>query len=161
MYQHAAKPNEDNVVQTLPTNTMNSEPNKEQSQKAVITIKENEVVDVINKHRGGIDEEVNNTIVSKELALVGESVGIKAEKFEAWCKEDKNYEKLGRGIISLTEQSDIVKQYTTLNDEFTKRLTDENRATDIKDTGDKRIKNSPPENKFRKRWRVESLCKDK
>ncbi|PKC03848.1 hypothetical protein RhiirA5_362905 [Rhizophagus irregularis] len=66
MYQHAAKPNEDNVVQTLPTNTMNSEPNKEQSQKAVITIKENEVVDVINKHRGGIDEEVNNTIVSSK-----------------------------------------------------------------------------------------------
>ncbi|PKY41988.1 hypothetical protein RhiirA4_455707 [Rhizophagus irregularis] len=37
---------------------------------------------------------------------------------------------IGYRIISLAEQSDILRQYTTLNDDFTKRLKDENRATD-------------------------------
>ncbi|GET51457.1 hypothetical protein RhiirA5_409399 [Rhizophagus irregularis] len=31
------------------------------------------------------------------------------------------------------------------------RLKNENKATDGKDTGDKRVKNSPPEKKFKKR----------
>ncbi|PKY17720.1 hypothetical protein RhiirB3_522194 [Rhizophagus irregularis] len=39
----------------------------------------------------------------------------------------------------------------SLYENFTKRLKNENKATDGKDTGDKRVKNSPPEKKFKKR----------
>jgi hypothetical protein len=38
-----------------------------------------------------------------------------------------------------------------LKEDFTKRQKDENKATDGKDTGDKRMKNSPPAKKF-KSW---------
>ncbi|CAG8660166.1 22348_t:CDS:2 [Rhizophagus irregularis] len=38
-----------------------------------------------------------------------------------------------------------------LKEDFTKRLKDEKKATDGKDTGDKRMKNSPPAKKF-KSW---------
>ncbi|GBC26005.2 hypothetical protein GLOIN_2v1471731 [Rhizophagus irregularis DAOM 181602=DAOM 197198] len=63
----------------------------------------------------------------------------------------------GCRIISLAEQSDILRQYTTLNDDFTKRLKDENRATDDENVNKKRFKNSPPAKKFQKRWRVDNI----
>ncbi|CAB4474696.1 unnamed protein product [Rhizophagus irregularis] len=64
---------------------------------------------------------------------------------------------IGCRIISLAEQSDILRQYTTLNDDFTKRLKDENRATDDENVNKKRFKNSPPAKKFQKRWRVDNI----
>ncbi|PKY48568.1 hypothetical protein RhiirA4_464204 [Rhizophagus irregularis] len=62
---------------------------------------------------------------------------------------------LGRSIISLSEKSEILKYYTTLNEDFTKRLKNLNKATDGKYIDDKRVKNSPPAKKFQKYWRIE------
>ncbi|PKY62603.1 hypothetical protein RhiirA4_489343 [Rhizophagus irregularis] len=45
---------------------------------------------------------------------------------------------IGRRVISLAEQNDIVRLYTTLNDGFEQRLKDENRYQDKKEIGDKR-----------------------
>ncbi|PKY49742.1 hypothetical protein RhiirA4_465844 [Rhizophagus irregularis] len=70
-------------------------------------------------------------------------------------KKVENYNTFGRRLVNIAEQNDILKEYTTLNDDFTKRLKDENREMNEKKTGDKRIKNSPPAKKFQKRWRVE------
>ncbi|PKY59161.1 hypothetical protein RhiirA4_481678 [Rhizophagus irregularis] len=50
----------------------------------------------------------------------------------------KNHMKIGQKVISLAEQSDLIRLYTTLNDGFEKRLKDENRYKDKKDIGDKR-----------------------
>ncbi|PKC56018.1 hypothetical protein RhiirA1_474654 [Rhizophagus irregularis] len=53
-----------------------------------------------------------------------------------------NFMMLGRKIISLAEQSEILQQYTTLNKDFTKRLRDENRFTDEEGIGEKRPKDA-------------------
>lgn len=56
----------------------------------------------------------------------------------------KNFFQIGRRVISLAKQNDIIKIYTILNNGFEKRLKDENRYQDKKETGDKRpIFNSP------------------
>ncbi|PKK65152.1 hypothetical protein RhiirC2_786548 [Rhizophagus irregularis] len=80
------------------------------------------------------------------------------EIFKATSTDEMEWEDLslfGYRIISLAEQTDILRQYTMLNDDFTKRLKDENRATDDENVNKKRFKNSPPAKKFQKRWRVE------
>uniref|UniRef100_U9TRH0 Uncharacterized protein n=3 Tax=Rhizophagus irregularis TaxID=588596 RepID=U9TRH0_RHIID len=41
-------------------------------------------------------------------------------------------------LISLAEQNAIMREYTTLNDEFGQRLKDENRYQDKREVGDKR-----------------------
>lgn len=46
--------------------------------------------------------------------------------------------RLGKRIIDKAEQSRILQEYTTLNDDFTKRLQDENRESEKRETGDKR-----------------------
>jgi hypothetical protein len=58
-----------------------------------------------------------------------------------------NFLWLGRKIINLVEQSNILSEYTTLNEDSTKWLKDENLLTDKKETGDKRPKEESPSDK--------------
>lgn len=81
--------------------------------------------------------------------------GIEEGKIQEWVNQGNETTMIGYRIISLAEQTDILRQYTTLNDDFTKRLKDENRATDDENVNKKRFKNSPPAKKFQKCWRVE------
>lgn len=80
---------------------------------------------------------------------------VNVEEIKEQTKKVENYNTFGRRLVNIAEQNDILKEYTTLNDDFTKRLKDENRETNEKKTGVKRIKNSPPAKKFQTRWRVE------
>jgi hypothetical protein len=49
-----------------------------------------------------------------------------------------NFIRLGHKIISLAEQSNILQEYTTLNEDYTRRLKELNHSTDERTTGDKR-----------------------
>ncbi|CAB4418750.1 unnamed protein product [Rhizophagus irregularis] len=60
------------------------------------------------------------------------------ENFNQWMQKENNYLLLGKKIISLAEQNEILLEYTTLNNDFTKRLKDNNRYQDEKEVGDKR-----------------------
>jgi hypothetical protein len=78
-------------------------------------------------------------IRSEALQVMGKEEGIKDDKeIKEWALKQNNFLRLSRKIISLAEQNQIVLEYTTLNQGFTKRLKDENRNTDVKTTGDKR-----------------------
>ncbi|PKK69873.1 hypothetical protein RhiirC2_831153 [Rhizophagus irregularis] len=55
-----------------------------------------------------------------------------------WALEKNNFFRLGQKIISLAEKSKIFQEYTTLNENFTKRLENENRYQDEKKIGEKR-----------------------
>ncbi|PKK62053.1 hypothetical protein RhiirC2_815548 [Rhizophagus irregularis] len=55
-----------------------------------------------------------------------------------WALEKNNFFRIGQKIISLAEKSKIFQEYTTLNDNFTKRLENENRYQDDKKIGEKR-----------------------
>ncbi|RGB36262.1 hypothetical protein C1646_697563, partial [Rhizophagus diaphanus] len=66
------------------------------------------------------------------------------KEFKEWSMKKNNFMLLGQKIISEAEKSEILKEYTTLNEDFTSRLKDENFSTDTKSTGDKRpVPNSP------------------
>jgi mRNA deadenylase 3'-5' endonuclease subunit Ccr4 len=68
------------------------------------------------------------------------------DKLKAAMKTN-NIMMLGQRIISMAEQS----EYTTLYDDFKKRLKDENRKTDEKEIGEKRpILESPLPREFKK-----------
>lgn len=56
--------------------------------------------------------------------------------------------------IRLAEQSKIILEFTTLNDNFTNRMKRANRESDEKNVNDKRLKNSPPGVKHQKKWRA-------
>lgn len=49
-----------------------------------------------------------------------------------------NFFLLGQKVISLAEKNNIMKAYTTLNDDFKQRLKNENRYQDEKEVGEKR-----------------------
>ncbi|PKY29079.1 hypothetical protein RhiirB3_445565 [Rhizophagus irregularis] len=55
-----------------------------------------------------------------------------------WALEKNNFFRLGQRIISLAEKSKIFQEYTTLNENFTKRLENKNRYQDEKKIGEKR-----------------------
>ncbi|RGB39208.1 hypothetical protein C1646_690410 [Rhizophagus diaphanus] len=66
------------------------------------------------------------------------------KEFKEWSMKKNNFMLLGQKIISEAEKSEILKEYTMLNEDFTSRLKEENFATDTKGTGDKRpVPNSP------------------
>ncbi|PKC01575.1 hypothetical protein RhiirA5_456152 [Rhizophagus irregularis] len=52
--------------------------------------------------------------------------------------DKNNFFLVGNKIISLAEQTRIFQEYTTLNDDFKKRLENENRYQDEKKIGEKR-----------------------
>ncbi|PKK64940.1 hypothetical protein RhiirC2_715912 [Rhizophagus irregularis] len=62
------------------------------------------------------------------------------DKIKKWVMRMNNFLRLGRRIISLAEQGAILQEYTTLNDDFTKRLKDMNHKTDEKLAEKKRQK---------------------
>ncbi|EXX77296.1 uncharacterized protein OCT59_021160 [Rhizophagus irregularis] len=66
------------------------------------------------------------------------------EAMKNWAMKMNNFLWLGRKIINLAEQSNILSEYATLNEDFTKWLKNENRLTDKKETGDKRPKKESP-----------------
>ncbi|PKK66399.1 hypothetical protein RhiirC2_784830 [Rhizophagus irregularis] len=74
----------------------------------------------------------------KELNIEG------MEKFNQWIQKENNYLLLGKKIISLAEQNEILLEYTTLNNDFTKRLKDENRYQDNKEKGSGKFTFSTP-----------------
>lgn len=57
---------------------------------------------------------------------------------KTWVLKTNNFLRLGQKIISIAEQSKIMSEYMTMNEEFRKCLKDENRRTDEKETGEKR-----------------------
>ncbi|RGB30654.1 hypothetical protein C1646_765080 [Rhizophagus diaphanus] len=58
--------------------------------------------------------------------------------FKNWALETNNFLMLSKRVISKAEQNAIFREYLALNDDFTKRLKDENRKTDEKEIGEKR-----------------------
>ncbi|RGB22647.1 hypothetical protein C1646_677699 [Rhizophagus diaphanus] len=65
---------------------------------------------------------------------------------KGWAMKTNNFMMLSQRIISMAKQSDIMREYTTLNDDFKKRLKDEDRKTDEKEIGEKRpiLESLPP-----------------
>ncbi|CAB4488741.1 hypothetical protein RhiirA5_424907 [Rhizophagus irregularis] len=91
------------------------------------------------------------------------------EEFKSWGMKTNNFLMLSQRIISLAEQSEILREYTTLNDDFKKRPKDENCKQDEKEVGEKRpVLESPktrqsnkPEEKRRregKNWHLATLA---
>lgn len=62
--------------------------------------------------------------------------------------------KIKKRIIETAESHDVIQRYTTLNNDFTKRIKEENREIDLKNINEKRAGKSPNEKKYQKRWRV-------
>ncbi|PKY20411.1 hypothetical protein RhiirB3_433703 [Rhizophagus irregularis] len=60
------------------------------------------------------------------------------EEVAKWAMDTNNFFHVGNKIISLAEQTRIFQEYTTLNDDFKKRLENENRHQDEKKIGEKR-----------------------
>ncbi|PKK68116.1 hypothetical protein RhiirC2_782682 [Rhizophagus irregularis] len=86
------------------------------------TSSENEVVDLISKWKiRGKTNESNINYLEKEL--------LRSSKNTEW----KKLIILEKKIISLAEQNEILLKYITLNNDFTKRLKDENRYQDNKE----------------------------
>ncbi|PKY52168.1 hypothetical protein RhiirA4_425070 [Rhizophagus irregularis] len=66
------------------------------------------------------------------------------QEVNEWLRQKDNILTLRKRVIELVEEQNIVEHYTTLNDDFTKRLEDVNRYQDEKEAGDKRpIMESP------------------
>ncbi|CAB4410394.1 unnamed protein product [Rhizophagus irregularis] len=78
-------------------------------------------------------EKINEQAISE----ITESLSPKELKWMEQGDDTINFT-IGRQVISLAEQHDIVRLYTTLNDGFEQRLKDENRYQDKKEIGDKR-----------------------
>lgn len=57
---------------------------------------------------------------------------------KSWAMKTNNFLVLSQKIISMAKQSEIMHEYTTLNDDFTKRLKDENCKQDEREVGEKR-----------------------
>ncbi|RGB36592.1 hypothetical protein C1646_696817 [Rhizophagus diaphanus] len=76
---------------------------------------------------------------------IKDSYSLSSDKeFKEWSMKKNNFMLLGQKIISEAEKSEILKEYTMLNEDFTSRFKEENFSTDTKSTGDKRsVPNSP------------------
>lgn len=118
-----------------------------------------------------IFEAVNNEIewekIQAEAATMvrvenGFDAKDKSQEFKNWVMKENNFLLLEQKIISLAEQNEILQEYTTLNNDFQKRL-DENYMTDEREIGEKRpILESPwAENSKRKEEKTEKKKKKK
>lgn len=61
-----------------------------------------------------------------------------SKETKEFLQQKNNFFRIGQKVISLAEQHKIMLEYTTLNDDFIKRLKDENRYVDPKKIGEKR-----------------------
>lgn len=73
------------------------------------------------------------------------------EEVNGWLKKQENVTLMRKRVIELAEE----QNYTTLNEDFTKRLEDVNRYQDEKEAGDKRPILKSPSAPARKPWKVE------
>ncbi|CAB4479501.1 hypothetical protein RhiirA1_469075 [Rhizophagus irregularis] len=98
-----------------------------------------------------------NTDALKEVCKVARTM----EEMKAWAMEKNNFFLLGQRIIGLAEQSKIFAEFTTLNDDFKKRLKDKNRYQDEKEIGEKRPMNeSPSKLTWSPDWSMSEIAED-
>ncbi|PKY60950.1 hypothetical protein RhiirA4_485300 [Rhizophagus irregularis] len=76
------------------------------------------------------------------------------EEFQAWMRKDENYLILAKKIIVKTENHGLFQIFVEMNEDFTKRLEDENRYQDNKEIGAKRPILESPEVPERAPWMV-------
>ncbi|PKY63367.1 hypothetical protein RhiirA4_492031 [Rhizophagus irregularis] len=113
-----------------------------------------EIKDIFYDTSNGMEWEKINleavTMMKDEMNIQG------LEIFNQWMQKENNYLLLGKKIISLAEQNEILLEYTTLNNDFTKRLKDNNRYQDEKEVGDKRpILESPSPSTTKTAWLID------
>lgn len=103
-----------------------------------------ELEDIFDQTNNGMEwQEINLEAVQ----VIREENGLdkEPETLKKWLMKTNNFFLFGHKVISLAEGNAIMQEYTTLNDEFKKRLKDENRRTDEAEVGEKRpILDSPP-----------------
>ncbi|PKY56035.1 hypothetical protein RhiirA4_476009 [Rhizophagus irregularis] len=76
------------------------------------------------------------------------------EEFKVWMRKEENYLVLAKKIITTTENHGLFQHFTALNEDFLKRLEDENRYQDNKEIGDKRPILESPEAPEQVPWMV-------
>jgi hypothetical protein len=77
------------------------------------------------------------------------------EDFKKWMREEDNYLILAKKIIFRAENNGLFQVFAEMNEDFTKRLEDENRYQDNKEIGNKRPIFESPEAPERAPWLVE------
>ncbi|CAB4403152.1 unnamed protein product [Rhizophagus irregularis] len=117
----------------------------------------------LRKKVGEIEEifDVNYHLMEWK-AIQGEIIDeIKEEKkmsgmndFRKWMNEEKNYLILAKKVIIRAENHGLFQVFTEMNEDFSKRLEDENRYQDNKEIGDKRPILESPEVPEREPWLV-------
>ncbi|PKC02291.1 hypothetical protein RhiirA5_381074 [Rhizophagus irregularis] len=123
-----------------------------------------EVVKIIKEYRS--NEKIKyvpyhaSTNESEKILTLGNKLSELEEIFDKTSNEMEweniNLEALRIKVISLAEQSKILNEYTSLNDDFKIRLKDENRLTDEREIGEKHpILESPPPQSSKKNEREE------
>jgi hypothetical protein len=63
-------------------------------------------------------------------------------------------------IVRLAEKSKVIMEFTTLNDNFTNRMNDENREVNEMNVNEKRLENRPPGGEADKQFKEKliNLC---
>ncbi|PKY41592.1 hypothetical protein RhiirA4_416780 [Rhizophagus irregularis] len=124
------------IIKDYRSNKISYERLKDSAKGKDIRQKMDEIKDIFDKTSNGMEWEKINveavTTMKDEMNIQG------MENFNQWMQKENNYLLLGKKIISLAEQNEILLEYTTLNNDFTKRLKDNNRYQDEKEVGDKR-----------------------
>ncbi|POG73962.1 hypothetical protein GLOIN_2v1771953 [Rhizophagus irregularis DAOM 181602=DAOM 197198] len=102
-----------------------------------IELKLVELKDIFNQTSNEMEWEKINLQAVQDILQEHNLDGL--ENFRVWAMEKNNFFHVGNTIISLVEQNKIMEKYTTLNDNFTKRLKDENRYKNDNEIGEKRV----------------------
>ncbi|CAB4398974.1 unnamed protein product [Rhizophagus irregularis] len=89
-------------------------------------------------------EKINMEAVQMIKVENGFDLKDSSQEFKNWAMEKNNFMLLDQKVISLVEQSKILQEYITLNDDFTSRLRDENFLTDERKIGEKRLISESP-----------------
>ncbi|PKY50676.1 hypothetical protein RhiirA4_467270 [Rhizophagus irregularis] len=117
--------------------------------------KMDEVKEIFYETSNGMEWE---KITIEAVEEMKEELKIKGmEMFNQWMQKENNFLLLRKKIISLAEQNEFQLEYTTLNNDFTKRLKDENRYQDEKEVGDKRPILESPSLSSRKTWSLKDI----
>ncbi|PKC12968.1 hypothetical protein RhiirA5_461634 [Rhizophagus irregularis] len=102
----------------------------------VLVDKLKEVKDIFNQTSNEMEWDKIN---AEAIHAIRREHGISSqEEARKWAMDKNNFFLVGNKIISLAEQTKIFQEYTTLNDNFKKRLENENRYQDEKNIGEKR-----------------------
>ncbi|CAB4432995.1 unnamed protein product [Rhizophagus irregularis] len=142
------------IIKDYRSNKISYERLKDSAKGKDIRQKMDEIKDIFYDTSNGMEWEKINleavTMIKDEMNIQG------LEIFNQWMQKENNYLLLGKKIISLAEQNEILLEYTTLNNDFTKRLKDNNRYQDEKEVGDKRpILESPSPSTTKTAWLID------